>query len=184
MTLPVTTFFVAMFALALVALSVAVTVRRVNVGDLVGNRSDPILHHRIRAQGNFTEYVPFVPDRIGTRRGACDGALDRLDDRRNVRVRTLSSCSGHAQRVNASAGSRHSHDPPGTTGSIRPIGTRSFPIDHKTQDNWISCVSIVGRTLCFATILHSFACCGCGREVVTLSTLPSGTSPRTTERYR
>ncbi|TDW16414.1 hypothetical protein EV128_1368 [Rhizobium azibense] len=47
-TLPVTSFFVAMFALALVTLSVAVTVRRVKVGDRVGDSHDPVLHRRSR----------------------------------------------------------------------------------------------------------------------------------------
>ena len=46
------------FAVALVALSIRITVRRVQVGVLVGESSDDALRQRIRAQGNFIEYVP------------------------------------------------------------------------------------------------------------------------------
>ncbi|WNJ88604.1 MAPEG family protein [Bosea sp. 685] len=56
--LPITSSFTAIFALALVALSVPVTLRRVKVGDLIGDSPDAVLRLRIRAQGNFIEYVP------------------------------------------------------------------------------------------------------------------------------
>jgi len=56
--LPITSSFTAIFALALIALSVPVTLRRVKVGDLVGDSTDAVLRLRIRAQGNFIEYVP------------------------------------------------------------------------------------------------------------------------------
>ena len=56
--LPVTSLFVADFAVALVALSILVTLRRVKVGVLVGDGSDESLRQRVRAQGNFIEYVP------------------------------------------------------------------------------------------------------------------------------
>lgn len=56
--LPITSLFAAAFAVALVLLSVPVTLRRIKVGDLVGDSGDEKLHRRIRAQGNFIEYVP------------------------------------------------------------------------------------------------------------------------------
>ncbi|PWB88617.1 MAPEG family protein [Methylosinus sporium] len=56
--LPFTSVFAAAFALSLVALSVPITLRRLKVGDMVGDSADEVLRHRIRAQGNFTEYVP------------------------------------------------------------------------------------------------------------------------------
>lgn len=56
--LPITSTLTAIFALALVALSVPVTLRRVKVGDMVGDSTDAVLRRRIRAQGNFIEYVP------------------------------------------------------------------------------------------------------------------------------
>ncbi len=57
--LPITSLFAAVFAVALVALSFPVSLRRVKVGDMVGDSTDETLHRRIRAQGNFIEYVPF-----------------------------------------------------------------------------------------------------------------------------
>lgn len=56
--LPITSVFAAAFALSLIALSVPITLRRLKVGDMVGDSADEALRHRIRAQGNFTEYVP------------------------------------------------------------------------------------------------------------------------------
>ncbi|MDH6268153.1 putative membrane protein YecN with MAPEG domain [Rhizobium sp. SG_E_25_P2] len=55
---PITSLFAAAFAVALVMLSIPVTLRRIKVGDLVGDSRDEKLQHRIRAQGNFIEYVP------------------------------------------------------------------------------------------------------------------------------
>jgi uncharacterized membrane protein YecN with MAPEG domain len=58
MILPITSLFAAAFAVALVALSFPVSLRRLEVGDMVGDSTDEPLHRRIRAQGNFIEYVP------------------------------------------------------------------------------------------------------------------------------
>lgn len=55
--LPITSFFAAAAAIGLVTLSVPISLRRVKVG-VVGNSNDEALHRRIRAQGNFIEYVP------------------------------------------------------------------------------------------------------------------------------
>ncbi|MDE5455348.1 hypothetical protein GWE18_21400 [Bradyrhizobium sp. CSA112] len=56
--LPITSLFAAAYAVALVALSFPVSLRRLKVGDMTGDSTDEILHRRIRAQGNFIEYVP------------------------------------------------------------------------------------------------------------------------------
>mgnify|MGYP002479343232 CR=1 FL=1 len=56
--LPVCSFFVAIFSIALIGLSVPVSLRRVKIGDMIGDSPDQLLHRRIRAQGNFIEYVP------------------------------------------------------------------------------------------------------------------------------
>lgn len=56
--LPITSLFVALFAIALVALSLPISLRRMKVGVLVGEGADDTLRRRIRAQGNFIEYVP------------------------------------------------------------------------------------------------------------------------------
>ena len=56
--LPITSLFAAAFAVALVALSFPISLRRLQVGDLVGDSTDEGLRRRIRAQGNFIEYVP------------------------------------------------------------------------------------------------------------------------------
>lgn len=56
--LPVTSSLTAAFAIALVALSFPISLRRLKVGDMVGDSSDEPLRRRIRAQGNFIEYVP------------------------------------------------------------------------------------------------------------------------------
>lgn len=56
--LPITSLFAAAFAIALVALSFPISLRRLKVGDMVGDSTDEVLHRRIRAQGNFIEYVP------------------------------------------------------------------------------------------------------------------------------
>ncbi|NKJ94701.1 hypothetical protein GFM14_24645 [Rhizobium leguminosarum bv. viciae] len=57
--LPITSLFAAAFAVALVALSFPISMRRLKVGDMVGDSTDEDLRRRIRAQGNFIEYVPF-----------------------------------------------------------------------------------------------------------------------------
>lgn len=56
--LPVTSLLAAAFAVALVALSFPISLRRLKVGDMVGDSADDVLRRRIRAQGNFIEYVP------------------------------------------------------------------------------------------------------------------------------
>lgn len=56
--LPVTSLLAAAFAVALVALSFPISLRRMKVGDMVGDSADDVLRRRIRAQGNFIEYVP------------------------------------------------------------------------------------------------------------------------------
>lgn len=58
--LPVTSMFAAIFAIALVALSLWVTLRRVAVKAEIGDGADGILRTRIRVQGNFIEYVPLA----------------------------------------------------------------------------------------------------------------------------
>ncbi|APZ97628.1 hypothetical protein BWQ93_03350 [Sphingopyxis sp. QXT-31] len=56
--LPVTSLLAAAFAVALVTLSFPISLRRLKVGDMVGDSADDALRRRIRAQGNFIEYVP------------------------------------------------------------------------------------------------------------------------------
>lgn len=56
--LPITSLFAAAFAVALVALSFPISLRRMKVGDMVGDSTDEDLRRRIRAQGNFIEYIP------------------------------------------------------------------------------------------------------------------------------
>lgn len=56
--MPITSAAAAFSAVMLVALSVPVTFRRIKVGAPMGDRGDELLQRRIRAQGNFTEYVP------------------------------------------------------------------------------------------------------------------------------
>lgn len=64
--LPITSIFAAAFAVALVALSIPVTVRRVKTGVPVGESdTDATLRQRIRAQGNFIEYVPLALIALG-----------------------------------------------------------------------------------------------------------------------
>lgn len=56
--LPISSFFIAIFSVALIGLSIPVSLRRVKTGDMIGDSPDQPLHRRIRAQGNFIEYVP------------------------------------------------------------------------------------------------------------------------------
>src|ERR1700712_2121675 len=61
MILPITTLSVVVAAAMLIALSVPITLRRVRVGIAIGDpREDETLTRRIRAHGNFTEYVPLA----------------------------------------------------------------------------------------------------------------------------
>lgn len=45
-------------AIALVALSFPISLRRMKVGDMIGDSADDLPGRRIRAQRNFAEYVP------------------------------------------------------------------------------------------------------------------------------
>lgn len=56
--LPITSLVAALAAVSLVALSLPVSMRRMKVGTEIGMGDDPALLRRIRAQGNFIEYVP------------------------------------------------------------------------------------------------------------------------------
>ncbi len=58
--LPLTTMVAALAAVALVALSISVSLRRMKVGVHIGFGEDTLLMRRIRAQGNFIEYVPLA----------------------------------------------------------------------------------------------------------------------------
>ena len=58
--LQITSMVATLAAVALVALSVAVSLRRMKVGVRLGFGEDTLLMRRIRAQGNFTEYVPMA----------------------------------------------------------------------------------------------------------------------------
>ena len=58
--LPVTSMVAAVAAAALVAMSISVSFRRMKVGVHIGFGEDTLLMRRIRAQGNFTEYVPLA----------------------------------------------------------------------------------------------------------------------------
>lgn len=58
--LPITSTVAAFAAIGLIALSVPVSLRRMAVKQPLGPGDDPALLRRIRAQGNFTEYVPIV----------------------------------------------------------------------------------------------------------------------------
>lgn len=58
--LPITSMVASLAAVVLVALSVSVSLRRMAVGVRIGFGEDAVLMKRIRAQGNFTEYVPLA----------------------------------------------------------------------------------------------------------------------------
>jgi uncharacterized membrane protein YecN with MAPEG domain len=58
--LPIASMVAALAAVALVALSISVSLRRKKVGVRIGFGEDLLLMRRIRAQGNFTEYVPLA----------------------------------------------------------------------------------------------------------------------------
>ena len=75
--LPVTSMVAAAAAVALIALSVSVSFRRMKAGVRLGFGDDAVLMRRIRAQGNFTEYVPLTLILLGLAelRGASTGLL-------------------------------------------------------------------------------------------------------------
>lgn len=56
--LPITSISAAVAALALVVLSIAVSMGRAKAKVLIGDGGDIMLLRRVRAQGNFIEYVP------------------------------------------------------------------------------------------------------------------------------
>lgn len=56
--LPITSTVAALAAVGLIALSVPVSLRRMTVKQAIGTGDDQVLLRRIRAQGNFIEYVP------------------------------------------------------------------------------------------------------------------------------
>jgi len=58
--LPVTSIVAAGAAIALIAMSISVSLRRMKAGVRLGFGDDVTLMQRIRAQGNFTEYVPLA----------------------------------------------------------------------------------------------------------------------------
>jgi len=58
--LPITSMTAALAAVALVVLSIRVSLRRKQVGLKLGHSEDVVLMRRIRAQGNFIEYVPLA----------------------------------------------------------------------------------------------------------------------------
>lgn len=74
--LPLTSLFAGLFAIALVMLSLMVTIRRAQTKQLLGD-ADEVLSRRIRAQGNFVEYVPLGLILLGLMemQGAAPGAV-------------------------------------------------------------------------------------------------------------
>lgn len=58
--LPVTSLVASLAAIALIVISVSVSLCRMKFGTKIGFGSDETLMRRIRAQANFTEYVPLV----------------------------------------------------------------------------------------------------------------------------
>lgn len=63
--LPVTSLVASLAAIALVVLSISVSFQRMKVGVRLGFGEDATLMQRIRAQGNFTEYVPLALIMLG-----------------------------------------------------------------------------------------------------------------------
>lgn len=59
MPLQISLLLAGLFSVMMVLLSLQVSMRRVRAGvDSLGDGGDDILHRRIRAHGNFTEYAP------------------------------------------------------------------------------------------------------------------------------
>ncbi|WP_068072180.1 MAPEG family protein [Novosphingobium lentum] len=75
--LPITTLLAALAAVALVGLSFSVSLKRMKAGTDIGTGDDPGLLRRIRAQGNFVEYVPLalILCALAEFRGASPAAL-------------------------------------------------------------------------------------------------------------
>lgn len=58
MTLEITSLFAGFLTLMMVPLSLQVSLRRAGVNAVFGDANDETLRRRIRAHGNFVEYVP------------------------------------------------------------------------------------------------------------------------------
>ena len=56
--LPITSFFAALLALMLFTLTMTVIVTRMTTKTDLGDGDNPLMFRRIRAHGNFVEYVP------------------------------------------------------------------------------------------------------------------------------
>ncbi len=74
MDLPITSLLAALFAIMLVALSFPISLRRIKLRADIGHADDPVLHRRIRAQGNFVEYAPMAVVVVGLMEAAQVGA--------------------------------------------------------------------------------------------------------------
>jgi uncharacterized membrane protein YecN with MAPEG domain len=72
--LPVTSAVAALAAVALVVLSVRVSLGRMRAGVRIGFGDDAALLRRIRAQGNFIEYVPLALILLGLAEARAAGA--------------------------------------------------------------------------------------------------------------
>ena len=59
MFVPVTSLYAALFALMLIPITIRVGLRRVTLKVFSGDGGDEVLNRRMRAHGNFVEYVPF-----------------------------------------------------------------------------------------------------------------------------
>lgn len=58
-TLPITSIVAALFAICMVPLSLQISMRRLKLGSVVyGDADDEELRRKIRAHGNYIEYVP------------------------------------------------------------------------------------------------------------------------------
>lgn len=57
---PVTAFFAGLLALLYMVLSVNIIVKRYTLKQGIGDGGDKNMAYRIRAHGNFAEYVPFI----------------------------------------------------------------------------------------------------------------------------
>jgi MAPEG family len=59
--LPITSLFAALLALLLFTLTMTVIVTRMTTKTDLGDGDNPLMFRRIRAHGNFVEYVPMGP---------------------------------------------------------------------------------------------------------------------------
>lgn len=65
MSLPITSLLAGLFALMMVPLSLQVSLRRVRLGAGPGAEGDDTLRRRVRAHGNFIEYIPTALVAVG-----------------------------------------------------------------------------------------------------------------------